>query len=478
MGNSERRKRRKWLWVAAGVVFAGAALLVGVFIYLTHGPNARDEFKFTLAKLKSEGFAVSPDDLRWDCPDADNAWFAWKKHFGSYLPDETAPAPAPSPGGPRMVRPEKLLRTLDVRPGDLSQSDKARLRDYFSATSATLAVFETIASKSRFFDPANRNQPMNKWVMPGLRGEVYGFEDSVYYRGLMAVEDGNRRAALHLCMVALRFSRIPPLSGDFLNLMEGVISRSFGLTLTDKTLHKFPLSEAQERELFDVLDFRPFKESVLSGLDLQRLRILEFSRDVLAGEADPGLPPSIGLHTPTVALLFLVRSYGNDAALIQEKWVEMLKAAREPHWKGKPKIAAIRREVGGLSMLHPAPKAVLPYQRIFDRLGDLEGITGVLRVAIACKMYASRTGKFPASLDELSPEFFDTTPLDPFTGRPFSYRLFPDGGFAVWSAGRNGIDDTSPTIPRGAGTASKSRHRLQASGDDILFVQPPPPGKK
>ena len=62
---------------------------------------------------------------------------------------------------------------------------------------------------------------------------------------------------------------------------------------------------------------------------------------------------------------------------------------------------------------------------------------------LACALERHRlcTGRFPESLAALAPEYLATVPHDVVTGSPLGYRLSPDGGFLLWSAGWNELDE-------------------------------------
>lgn len=61
-------------------------------------------------------------------------------------------------------------------------------------------------------------------------------------------------------------------------------------------------------------------------------------------------------------------------------------------------------------------------------------------LAAALKLHQLRHGEYPESLEALAPEPLAKIPLDPFTNKPFVYER-RDKGFAIWSLGRNGVDD-------------------------------------
>ena len=64
-------------------------------------------------------------------------------------------------------------------------------------------------------------------------------------------------------------------------------------------------------------------------------------------------------------------------------------------------------------------------------------------LGLSCELFSSRHGRYPAELKDLAPEFLEEIPPDPFTGKPFKYRL-KDGrtGFLVYSVGPNLKDDS------------------------------------
>jgi len=70
----------------------------------------------------------------------------------------------------------------------------------------------------------------------------------------------------------------------------------------------------------------------------------------------------------------------------------------------------------------------------------LEADLNVARIGIGCKIYKNYKGCFPAKISDLAPDILPEEPLDPFTGKPYIYRL-EDDGFIVYSVGSNQKDD-------------------------------------
>jgi hypothetical protein len=77
----------------------------------------------------------------------------------------------------------------------------------------------------------------------------------------------------------------------------------------------------------------------------------------------------------------------------------------------------------------------------FMKVAMLEAVMSANRTGLACRLYKSRTGAYPASLEDLVPGLLNEVPVDPFTGKPFVYRREGEG-FIVYSLGSNQKDDS------------------------------------
>jgi len=88
------------------------------------------------------------------------------------------------------------------------------------------------------------------------------------------------------------------------------------------------------------------------------------------------------------------------------------------------------------------------------------------QLTLAVHLFKARHGRWPASLDELPAEHKGDTPIDPFTGRNFVYRLNDDGP-TIYSASENGVDDAGRHSPRWDDEKA-------GDSDDFVFWPPQP----
>jgi hypothetical protein len=68
-------------------------------------------------------------------------------------------------------------------------------------------------------------------------------------------------------------------------------------------------------------------------------------------------------------------------------------------------------------------------------------VVSLAGAACALERYHLAKGEFPASLDELVPQYAAVVPIDRMNGEPLHYRRTDDGWFQLWSVGQDGKDD-------------------------------------
>jgi len=87
----------------------------------------------------------------------------------------------------------------------------------------------------------------------------------------------------------------------------------------------------------------------------------------------------------------------------------------------------------------------------FERAVLIEAQTETRRnlaiAAIAIKRFQLTHGTAPPSLAALAPQFLATVPVDPMSSKPLCYHSNPDGSFALYSTGQDGVDDGGDATP-------------------------------
>jgi hypothetical protein len=120
-----------------------------------------------------------------------------------------------------------------------------------------------------------------------------------------------------------------------------------------------------------------------------------------------------------------------------------------------------------------------------DRRRELTALRA-RQLEVALRLYQAEKGKPAAALEALVPGILPEIPLDPFSSRPFRYRLsageriewpsgnqeepqvrqVPAGQGILWSVGPDGRDDSG---------RSQGSHAIGRQGNDLIFLVPLPP---
>jgi hypothetical protein len=93
------------------------------------------------------------------------------------------------------------------------------------------------------------------------------------------------------------------------------------------------------------------------------------------------------------------------------------------------------------------------------------------RLGIAGRIHFLRHGAYPATLAELDKDILGALPVDPYTGRPFIFKVGPEG-FVVYSVGPNGRDEEG----RCAGSLRPTS--LRETDDDCVWTETRPSPRK
>lgn len=132
--------------------------------------------------------------------------------------------------------------------------------------------------------------------------------------------------------------------------------------------------------------------------------------------------------------------------------------AVEPHARQAAVASAPRTSQRLVALLGWSTPRVIKTNdgRIAERRG--------LQIMLALESHRLDHGRYPDDLTQLAPEFMADVPIDPYSGKPFRYRLLdpqtdPHGrGYLLWSVGIDGTDDG------GVAPMNNARHEAISGG--------------
>jgi hypothetical protein len=139
--------------------------------------------------------------------------------------------------------------------------------------------------------------------------------------------------------------------------------------------------------------------------------------------------------------------------------VELVRAfrANEPYdhistsWK-KLEASLDRKSKGAQKFLYLLSLVTIPRtSRAFEPVAKIETERRLVVTATAIERYRTRFGRPPATLHLLVPGFIAAVPRDSMSGRLLCYHLNSNGGFTLYSTGKDGIDNGGDPTPLLAG---------------------------
>jgi hypothetical protein len=102
------------------------------------------------------------------------------------------------------------------------------------------------------------------------------------------------------------------------------------------------------------------------------------------------------------------------------------------------------------------------FSRVILREASGRAIIELAATAMAVEQFREERGHLPAILTELTPQFIDHIPVDPFDGAPLRYKLLPKG-YIIYSVDVDGRDDGGRERP-------EQRKSSDTTSYDLTFV--------
>jgi hypothetical protein len=159
-------------------------------------------------------------------------------------------------------------------------------------------------------------------------------------------------------------------------------------------------------------------------------------------ESLSGGPPSTGER---VSVAINGRMIRHSHALLLRLMTDAAEAARTPGPEMTARLNEINAAISEMDRRRDsrAMLAVLQMAAVSKAMQSVPRKLAWLRAAIAAvaaERYRRAEGKWPESLEALSPAYLPALPADPYDGRPLRYRRLPDG-VIVYSVGPDGTDN-------------------------------------
>ena len=441
-------------------------VLVWVYWYVRLSREIRAEWD----RVRAEGYPTSVDDLTpAPVPDEQNAAIGYMQAM-RILTSGDAEARRTGVNSPKR---EALDAVAVDRTGPTPVGHK-RLREALAAPIVKHALAETVRASRlpacAFAQPApafpQAGASVREWdqhfVLLPLIADLIG------HTGMLHDADGEPEAALECDLTILRMARHALQCPSFPAQEAGAQMLVQSVYSLRERLHRGRLTQAQIREVSRELDGIDQETWLRNTIAHARVRFADevfrttgSRRDWLNGRAPCGdttpLPwvPYAGrwVHLHEAPQTVRAHLYFTPVGLPWHKRdeLEFLKLCRQllDLTRQPPGMAARAADQLARAWWARDMTAMAPVTAGFARYGRdavschawAATTIAECRVALALQAFHGPHGRYPASIDELLAASSLPVPTDPYSGKPFRYRLADGGACEYYSVGENGRDD-------------------------------------
>jgi len=412
---------RKILGRTGLILAALVALLLVARAALNYTTGKKLE-KF-LAAEKAKGVPLSYTDLGPACPGQDNAKPLWKAAAALFD--------------------ERLRKTTDLNPA-LTNLFNSKPLDQKSR----LTISEAIARNRRSIDLILEAAkcPCYREVDPRVISNDLKVNDEIKFlhlvrmlgfEALFQAEGGDIRGGLDEWIKGFRFIRLTLQEPELINALIAISNARSLLLVLDRIIDDRSVEVDDLKAVLKELDVESWRSAVAGSYKGERILWIETGRDVLVGRLD-----SLGVASSRHFVLWLLRPLVRTGFMKQyPAYDEITALSGKPYYISRPGMHAFDSRQKSLPWYRRLPEnGISNISATGLKEASLEALMETARIGLAARIYRAREKHFPTSIADLVPGELPREPLDPFTGKPFVYRV-DQNGLLVYSLGSNEKDD-------------------------------------
>jgi hypothetical protein len=425
------------------LIFVAAVLVVRAGLNYTEGRALARAF----AALEAKGMPLTVQQLTPPCPDEDNAGRLWRAFEnivtlpGRRPQDSVHPSPGEKSDRSEAAEAGKLIGRawLDFTAGKpVDQADKAALKDVILKNAKAFELVAEMGVKPCFLyrDPSHS---LTESLLPDAIKMIQTTK-LMFLSALLSAEGGDAGGAVAGLVAGLKFAPLVAQEGTriafFISLADtNLLSRCIGEVCRGRALEDGDLVR-----LMNVQDPGPWRERLAASFRGEKIVLLETGGDLFkAGLGDLGSVFEGASFWQKLGLWTIRPLLKKDLRQALPVFDRLASLALMPYYQNRAELRAWDPQK------HPWYAYLSKFfigdtEAAFMKVAQIEAIMLANRAGLACRLHKSRTGAYPASLEELVPGFLSDVPADPFTGKPFVYRREGEG-FIVYSLGSNQKDD-------------------------------------
>jgi hypothetical protein len=261
---------------------------------------------------------------------------------------------------------------------------------------------------------------------------------------ILAVESGDTQLAADDLHAMLNVSRSLGDETFMISQLVRIACRTIATRSLEWTLAHTELPADRLLELQNAWAADAEEPLLLYALRGERAAMDVLMENLQAGKADPATWAEIGdAHRGPLGKLawwyYRGRNLSGDRARILATFNTMIEVARKPIDE-QPAAAAKFSQIE-FDDEHRLHKLLFPtVEKVAAATWRSAAEMRCAIAGIACERYRMKTGRWPASLAVLVPEYLPAVPNDPFDNQPMRFKKLPDG-VLIYTTGTDRADD-------------------------------------
>jgi ethanolamine utilization microcompartment shell protein EutS len=414
---------RKILGRTGLVLVALVAVVLVVRAVLNYTTGKKLE-KF-LAEAKAKGLPVSYMDVGPACPGQTNAQPLWKAAAALFGGQDQA----------TKILNSELANLFEARP--LDEKSRSLIRTGIEKNRRSIDLLLEAAGRQCFRQRDRRvfseQSIIHDYISTLHLTKLLGFE------ALFRTEGGDVRGGLNEWIQGFRFVRLTMQEPEIINALIAISNAKSLLVFLDRIVDGRAIEIGDLAAVLKELDVETWRAAVAGSYRGAKGGLIEGGRDILGGRLDAyALEQGGGRRF----LLWLARPWVRMQLMSQySAFGEIETMFQEPYYKSRTRMNAydIRQENRHWYERLP-DNGITSISAMALKNASLEALMETARIGMAARIYYARERHLPAAAADLVPGILPREPLDPFTGKPFVFRVDKDS-LLVYSLGSNEKDD-------------------------------------
>ncbi|GEM_PF-2870226 len=381
----------------------GLAILLLIFSWCALSGTVDDKLAAEIEKIKKEKEPVSPEEL-WmpDLPEKENGATFYRKAFSLLENLETSHAEI-----------WKLVPYAGTIPWEKLSPEEKKKVAYLLLEEPSFQEFYSLIEKASlkkclFFSQSEAGK-IAELVLPYLN-RMRKLTRLVCARVTLFNENHQPDQAIYWCLVGLRLSSCLYSPVLLVTALTGMAMDQVVLKALARTIKHQPLEKDICRKIQKILQEKGEENLLAQALITERVFGLQKWPAACILKQEGKVKPEQVNDPFTQEQLFYLRFI-----------TSAVKMAKKPYWMIKKQLEKEIRSIPANAF--PIKSLAAAVEKAFQTEARYKSSLGAVGIGLGCYLYKLTYSNYPSSLQQLVPEFLPAIPVDPFTGKHYTYMV-------------------------------------------------------